>query len=175
MTKYTIWSNIDLNLDDWQEFFNDEYPEMSDDERYCLMEEMNDEHLADERSNLNITMDMPIIAIGDIGRWNGRRMGYKDIESGKIRDCLYTDCDYATWYIDERGDLCCTAHHHDGTNFYTYRVFKRGVSETQMENLKYKLYMGTATRKDITRVTERLGDAIANVYGWKIRKIRHAA
>lgn len=33
-----------------------------------------------------------------------------------------------------------------------------------------KLYRGTATRADITRITQRLGDEIAKVYGWDIPK-----
>lgn len=44
------------------------------------------------------------------------------------------------------------------------------MTEAQKENLKAKLYMGTATRADITRVTQRLGDEIAKVYGWDIPK-----
>lgn len=45
-------------------------------------------------------------------------MGYKEIPSGNIRDCLYSDTDYSTWYVDRLGDLRCDAIHHDGTNFY---------------------------------------------------------
>ena len=51
-------------------------------------------------------------------------------------------------------------------------VFKDGISETQMENLKNKIYYGKATRADIARVTRRLGDEIAAVYGFHIPKRR---
>lgn len=51
-----------------------------------------------------------------------------------------------------------------------YRVFKDGASETQMENLRDKIYHGKATRADITRLTRRLGDEIAAVYGFDILK-----
>ena len=40
--------------------------------------------------------------------------------------------------------------------------------ETREENLKEKLYRGIATRADITRITRRLGDEIARVYGFPI-------
>ena len=76
-------------------------------------------------------------------------MGYKEIPSGNIKDCLYADTNYAEWYVDKYGDLRADANHHDGTNHYLYRVFKDGVSETQMENLKNKIYYGKATRADI--------------------------
>ena len=103
-------------------------------------------------------------------------MGYNEIESGSIRDCLYTERDIgnATWFVDKNGDFCCDAIHHDGTNHYLYRTYKDGVSETQIDNLKEKLYRGTATRADITRVTRRLGDEIANVYGFPIPHRRQA-
>lgn len=51
-------------------------------------------------------------------------------------------------------------------NHYLYRVYKSGVTGMQIERLKGKLYDGTATRSDITRITRRLGDAIGKVYGW---------
>lgn len=55
-------------------------------------------------------------------------------------------------------------------NHLLYRVYKENATDAQIERLKEKLYAGTATRADITRVTRRLGDEIASVYGWEIRK-----
>lgn len=43
-------------------------------------------------------------------------------------------------------------------------------SDAQIENLKEKIYRGTATRADITRITRRLGDEIGKVYGWDFPK-----
>ena len=48
-----------------------------------------------------------------------------------------------------------------------YRAFKDSVTDSQIERLQDKLYAGTATRQDITRVTKRLGDDIGKVYGWQ--------
>ena len=76
--------------------------------------------------------------------------------------------DYSTWYVDKNGDFRCDSIHHDGTNHYLYRAYKDSVSDTQIENLKEKLYRGIATRADITRVTRKLGDEIAHVYGFPI-------
>ena len=172
--RHIIWSD-DLDYDDWTEDLEEQYPELSDDERFEMMYEINNGYLDDERCNLNIQLSRPILVVGDLGLWNGRRMGYKEIESGNIRDCLYSDTDYSTWYVDKKGDFRCDAIHHDGTNHYLYRTYKDGVSETQIDNLKEKLYCGTATRKDITRITRRLGDEIANVYGFPIPRQRQAA
>ncbi len=182
--RHIIWSNYYLSVnDDWREAYkefleinNEEIPEViTENDVYEYMVDTNNEYLCDERSNLNITLSSPILVIGDLGRWNGRRMGYKEIESGNIGDCLYSECDYCTWYVNKNGDLCCEAIHHDGTNHYVYRVYKDGVSEEQIENLKEKLYRGIATRSDITRLTRRLGDDIAAVYGFPIPRQRQAA
>ena len=177
--RHIIWSNQNLDVDDWREDYKEflEANELDDDPNdeqalYEWMEETNYDYLSDERVNLNVQLSQPIIVIGDIGRWNGRVMGYKDIPSGNIRDCLYADTDYTEWYVDKYGDLRADAAHHDGTNHYLYRVFKEGVSETQMENLRDKIYHGKATRADITRLTRRLGDEIAAVYGFDIPKQR---
>ena len=168
--KYIIWSNVDLNLDDWRADLLEEYPDADEHRLYDLMEERNASYLDDERINLNIRMNQPILVIGDLGLWFGRRSGYKEIASGNIRDCLSDCSDYVTWYVDELGDLRCDDSHHDGTNHYLYRVYKDGVSESRKEWLKEKILAGTATRADITRVTKRLGDEIGKVYGWSFPK-----
>lgn len=177
--RHIIWSNQNLDVDDWREDYKEflkanELDDNPNDEQalYEWMEETNYDYLSDERVNLNVQLSQPIIVIGDIGRWNGRVMGYKMIDSGNIKDCLYSDTDMTEWYVDKYGDLRADAVHHDGTNYYLYRVFKDGVTDTQIENLQDKIYNGKATRADITRVTKRLGDDIAGVYGFPIPKQR---
>ena len=164
--RHIIWSNENLDLDDWREDLQEQYPDCSEDELYRIMCETNADYLSDERVNLNIQLSQPILVIADLGLWNGRRMGYKEIPSGNIRDCLSGGYDYTTWYVDKMGDFRCDDTHHDGTNHYLYRVYKDGVSEYQKDRLKEKLYEGTATRADVTRITRRLGDEIGKVYGW---------
>lgn len=173
--RHLIWGDLNLDYEDWRNYLEAFYPDESEDERHKLMWELNAEYLEDERLNLSVYLSEPILVIGDLGLWNGRRMGYKEIESGNIADCLYSDCDYTEWYVDELGDLRCTAAHHDGTNHYLYRVWKETASEEQRDNLKDKIYRGVATRADITRLTKRLGDDIAAVYGFKIPRQKKTA
>ena len=168
--RHVIWSNYGLDLDSWRDDLLEEYPDKTEDELYTLMHEINDGYLDDVRLNLDIQLSEGFLLIADIGRWNGRFPGYREIKSGNIKDCLYSELGYATFYVDKLGDLRCAAIHHDGTNHYLYRVFKRGVSETQKEQLKEKILDGTITRKDITRITSRLGDVIGRVYGWSFSR-----
>ena len=166
--KHLIWSNYALDFEDWRDDLEADYPDLSEEERMALMYEINNDYLDDERVNLDIQLAQPILVIADLGLWTGRHTGYKEIESGNIRDCLYSgrDIEYSTWFVDKLGDLRCEAIHHDGTNYLLYRTYKPGVRESQIDLLKEKLYFGTATRADITRITRRLGDEIGKVYGW---------
>lgn len=171
--KHMIWTDDIYYMDEdaWLEDLREYNPDASDDELWRMMWEDNAELLECERMNLDINVPEGIIAIADLGLWNGRRKGYKEV-GYNINECLYgnvrgqSDC---TWYVDERGDLACEESHHDGRNYYIYRAWKPGVTYDQQDALLNKLYYGTATRHDITRYTRRLGDDIAEVYGWSIR------
>ena len=88
--RHIIWSNENLDLDDWRDDLQEQYPDCSEDELYRIMCETNADYLSDERVNLNIQLSQPILVIADLGLWNGRRMGYKEIPSGNIRDCAPT-------------------------------------------------------------------------------------
>ena len=102
-TDHLIWSNYHIDYEDWREYLEEEFPDLSEDERYLKMLEINNDYLDDERVNLDIQLSQPIIAIADLGLWFGRRCGYKEIQSGNIRDCLYSHYDYTTWYVDKLG------------------------------------------------------------------------
>lgn len=158
--RHLIWSNYDLDYEDWRDDLEEDHPELTEDERMALMYEINNRYLDDERVNLNIQLDQPILVIADLGLWNGRRTGYQEISSGNIRDCLYSgrDIEYATWYVDKLGDLRCDAIHHDGTNHLLYRTYKPGARDSQIDLLKEKLYYGKAVRSDITRINISLSN-----------------
>lgn len=174
--KHIVWSNLNLDIDDgWREAYADcveinEWDDDPDDEYaiYQYMLETNDMYLDDERMNLDIEVSQPIIAIADLGLWNGRFSGYKELNSYNIKDCLngFDSCEYHEWYVDEHGDLRCTAVHHDGTNYVLYRAYRDDISEEQIDEFLDKIYNGNATQDDIDMYTRKLGDEVAKVYGW---------
>lgn len=170
--RHVLWSSDDL--DAYLDMAKQEFPDTTRDVQTSLAYAAHQGDLEDVRFNLDVQLSQPILVVGDLGFWYGRRMGYKEIESGNIRDCLHSDTDFSTWYVDQLGDLRCDAIHHDGVNHYLYRVYKDDLRESQMELLKEKIYRGIATRADITRVTRRLGDDIAQVYGFSIPRQRKA-
>ena len=64
--KHIIWSNYLLDYDNWKADLEEQYPDLSEDERISLMYEINNDYLGDERMNLNIQLDRPILVIGDL-------------------------------------------------------------------------------------------------------------
>lgn len=102
---FVIWSNKYLDRDNYRDAFEEDYSSLTDDEKYQLMCDLNNDYLDDERRNLDIQVGTPIIVIADVGRWDGRHTGYREISSGCIKDCLESQLDGVTWYVDGKGDF----------------------------------------------------------------------
>ena len=176
MQMNVIWSNeydviesLEKEIMENPEDFGVRYKD--GDDLWATACEINAEYLGDEKANLNIDVGEEIIIIADLGLWDGRHQAYKLLNKTNIADCLTGTCgDYVTWFVDDRGDLMCRDIHHDGTNLYTYRAWKPEISHAQRSYFMQKVAIGKATRKDITRYTQRIGDRVADVYGWKVRK-----
>ena len=48
--KHIIWSSYDLDYEDWKDDLEENYPELSEQERITLMYEINGDYLEDERT-----------------------------------------------------------------------------------------------------------------------------
>ena len=164
--EYVIWSNESLEWEDWVEAFEEDYSDASDEKKFELMNDLNNDYLEEERYLMDINVGSPILIIADLGLWNGRHSGYKIIDSGCLRECMYSELDGVTWYVDGKGDFRMDGYHHDGRNHYLYRKFKRNISENDKENFLEKILHRTATEDDLNRVTERLGDVLEKLYGF---------
>lgn len=163
--KWMIWSS-DYNVDDFAEWLDEEHPEANEYEREELACELNSSYLGDEQMNLDdIVAPNGIIVIASLGLWDGRRPGCKEIKSGKVSDCLHLRYDGGEFYCDKY-NFCGVEYHHDGTNSYTYRAWKDGLSDRQKENFMDKILKGTVMSCDISRYTRSLRPEIAKVYGW---------
>lgn len=168
--EHIIFDNYGVDIDDWRELFDDieeqNGVELSDGEKWEIFNDELAEWIDAERENLNRRVDGDIIAIADLGLWDGRRTGYK-IVGDNIRDILYSDCDYVTWTCDRynvRGRLI----HHDGTNYILYRVLRAGLTDEQRERFLDALYYGTVNDRMIRRYTRSLAPDVAEVYGWTV-------
>ena len=128
---------------------------------------MEETWFEDEQYELKKVSEGPVIAIADLGLWNGRRCGYRELKG--LGDIMYTSCDYERIYVDSNGDLRKEECHHDGSNSILYRYWKDGLTDVQKDNFLDKLYNGKATQKDITRYTRKAGVGIADAFGWTVR------
>lgn len=171
MKKHIIWSNYNLDIDDWREAYAEflEINDMDDDPEdedaiYEYMVETNGEYLYDERANLNKIVDGRILVIADLGLWYGRRSAYRLIDSQNINDILSFDHDYADFYGDGY-NIRGTEWHHDGVNFYEYRIVRE---DRNIENLLDDIYNGREiSRKKLNYYTKSLYSEVAEVYGWR--------
>lgn len=171
--KHIIWSNMNLNLDDWKEDLLEDRKLNELDTNvpdYVLvndMYELNSMYLDDERDNLNVTPTKGrIVCIADLGLWNGRKPGYK-LLGHNIGDCLsdFSQAEGLEFYCD-RYDFKSIQVHHDGINYLVYREIKSEYTSDQIDNFLWKIYNGKATQKDITRYTKSLKERIKKIYGW---------
>lgn len=165
---HVIWSAFP-DFDEWKADILADEPELTEDQAYYRMVDVNNEYLEDERINLgNVRYNEPILVIVMLGLWNGTYEGYAQVRSGKVSDCLRSEYD-PEWYVTADGEFMCADHHHDGTNYYWYRAWKDGVDDDQKDEFLDKLYDHTATSEDILSLTKPIGPDIAKVYGWQLQ------
>lgn len=170
MKKHIIWSNMNLDIEDWRCGYA-EYigmNELDDDPNYedaiyDWMVEMNDSYFDDEKYNLNREVGGRILVISDFGLWNGRRRGYKVIDSRNIRDILTFNYDFFEIYGDGY-NIRAIERHHDGTNYYLYRVIRE---DRNIDNLLDAIHNDEEiSRSKLNYYTKSLYKDVASVYGW---------
>lgn len=169
MRKHIIWSNIDINPDDWRYDYKElaeenGWDEDTDDENnlWDFINESLEQYLGDERMNLDKEVDGRILVIGDLGLWHGRVPGYKILDNN-VASILNVGEDYNEWY-DDGYNVRCTAHHHDGTNYYEFRVIRE---DRDIDRLLADIYeKKPITRDRLNYYTKSLHSAVASVYGW---------
>lgn len=170
MKKRIIWSNRDIDFDQWKEDMiayrteNDyDNPEdVSDDDVFSFIHESLENQLDDEKYNLNIETEGRIIAIADLGLWNGRKQGYRILD-GNVNSIFLVNEEYTEWYSDGY-NIRSIEVHHDGTNYMEYRVIRE---DRNINKLLNAIYDGKEiTRKQLNYYTKSLLPYVAKVYGW---------
>ena len=149
-----------------KEFLSECYPEIEQTEENVTQELYDhiDMYFQDELSNLNKTLDSRILAIANMGLWNGRRSGYK-ILGNNLNEILTCGigCDDKEIYCDGFNVLA-EGYHHDGTNYVEFRELKE---DTNYEELLNKLYDNQpVTRAEIRKYTKSLLPYVKQIYGF---------
>ena len=120
----------------------------------------------DEHANLNKPLDGRIICLASLGLWSGRAQGYR-MMGDNLNEIL--DAGQGDYYevYQEDGNIKARDAHHDGTNYYTFRMIRPFVSEASLDRFLCKVYDGKANERDIRRYTQSLAPFVSEVYGWK--------
>lgn len=118
-----------------------------------------------EVESLDKELQGRVIAIADLGLWNGRKKSYKIMNCNLNSVLDACGGDYLKVYAD-RYDVKSVAVHHDGVNYITYRMLKPNLTEVQIDNFLNKLTSGEFSQKDISRYTISLRNKINQIYGW---------
>lgn len=155
--RRVIWSNNDY--DEWEEAMADEVTDEEITPEYYAFCREND--LDDERVNLDVEVDGYIVAFASLGLWNGRRNGAKLVGTN-VRDILYSNDDYVTWYCDPH-NVKAEMIHHDGTNYVLYRVAR---NKELAERLANKIAYDGMSEEQFRKATRSLREYVARVYGW---------
>lgn len=159
----TIW-NSEINLEDWKDFIEEEYPDYTD--KIFLYERcsnMNDIYLEDEKMNLNKELNNPIICIADLGLWNGRKFGYKILGNNLNEIFNIGNFDDAHWYAGKH-NIKCIEKHHDGINYYLFRELK---DIKHLDFISEKCIDNMLTSKHISKYTKSLKPYVSEIYGWE--------
>ena len=166
MKKRTIWSNRNVNVEFYQESY-EEHLELNDldESKYSLWDFVHDDlqsWLECEEANLNIPTDGRIICIADLGLWDGREQGYQ-IFGKNVNTIFGQHYDYTEWYSDGYNIRAIDAHH-DGVNYYEFREIRE---DRNIQNLLDTIYSGKKiTRRMMNYYTRSLHKRVAAVYGW---------
>lgn len=163
MKKNMIWSNMNLDIADWEDYFTEEFDdELTEDEKYEKMHSLNNLYIEDEIENLNVPLNGRILVIADLGLWNGRRQGYKILD-GNLNNIFSTNAELTEWYVED-GELRSTQVHHDGTNYLIYREIKE---DRDLDKLTDMLYNGEEVSKQrLSSYTRSLAETVNNEFGW---------
>lgn len=124
--------------------------------------------LEDEKMNLDIEIDNPILVIANLGLWNGQRQGYKILNRNNISALFSVRCRdslAATFYADAY-NVYCDDDHHDGTNQYLFRELIG--TDSQCSKLCSAIYNGREYESLMKRYSRSILPYIAAVYGWPV-------
>ena len=173
MTKHTIWKSYGMyelkELEEMEQYRREDLKDngFEDYETVDVTDSIYEEidmWFEDEQSNLYRNLDGRILAIANMGLWDGRRAGYK-ILGNNLNEVLTSTigCDEKEVYCDQY-NVCAYGYHHDGYNTVEYREIRE---DRNIDNLLEKIYAGEpVTRKEINYYTKSLRPYVKSIYGF---------
>ena len=117
----------------------------------------------DEIMNLNKQLSGRVIAIADLGLWNGRRQGYKVLGDNLNEVISFNlSCDEREVYCDAY-NVRAEGYHHDGSNSVLFRELRE---DRDVDKFLDKIYMGEEiSTGTLNYYTKSLRPYVQEVYG----------
>ena len=166
-TKKHIIFTTDYKEEDYKESY-EEWLEMNE---YTQEDRSLEEYIQDsigvwaEDEYANLKKDCgDIICIADLGLWDGRHSAYQLSKKGNLNaifDMIHGD-DYEI-FVDGN-DVKAIVHHHDGTNYITFREVREGRNIQRICDMLYN--QEEVSNRLISAYTKPLGKLVASIYGW---------
>ena len=169
----TLWKSygmLDLNeIEDYEKCAREnlEANEVEDITEDMVQQEVYDNidmFFEDELLNLSKKLDGRIIAIADIGRWNGRVQGYK-VLGNNLNEVVSSTigCDEKEVYCDA-WNVRATGYHHDGSNSVLFRELRE---DRDVDKFLDKIYMGEEiSTGTLNYYTKSLRPYVQKIYGF---------
>ena len=157
---------IQYLMEEYPEEYEEKYPDNNKIYK-TIMNNLDTEFEDEYFYNLNELLPNNIIAIADIGRWDGRVKGYKILTNNLHDILLRFDLDEFHVYSDGH-NIRMDGYHHDGRTHVLFRLVR---DEVDIEKFTDKIY----NRENITNgmlnyYTRSLVPYVNNIYGWGKRK-----
>lgn len=136
--------------------------DITDDMIYQEKSELENMYFDDEMLNLNIRLDGRVIAIVDMGLWNGRFSGYK-IGENNLNEIMTIGNEDTIEIFQDKDDIKKISSHHDGTNFITFREIRE---DRDIDKLLSDIYNGKEiSRQKLSYYTKSLNEYVDKIYG----------
>ena len=173
-----FWENDEYGKDQYDYARDYLFSEYSEDEDWETQDDVPDERVVNEVyaqsewywedfktefGKFIKDSDYGFLLCGDIGTWRGSVAGGCYVNEFDDLYKFWEDCRDVKVY-DEGGHLYIQATHHDGTNYYEYRVIRE---DRNIENLLDAIYNGEEiSRARLNYYTKSLYPYVAKIYGW---------
>lgn len=152
--KESLQENNELN-----DILNDD---VTEEDLYNWKYELEEMYFNDECENLNKELDGRVIAIANLGLWNGRVSGYKICEYN-LNEILKVGNEDITELYQDSYDIYKTSIHHDGRNSIMFREVRE---DRNIEILLEDIYNGKEiTRRRLNYYTKSLNKHVNEIYG----------
>lgn len=175
--EHVIWSN-DYNSFNEEEIRldlleqrNETRPEgykllpedISDDEVSSDIYEKIASYLDDEKALLDKELPNNILIVASVAHWHGTYGAYKLLDRANLNAIFEVlQHDNQKVFVDSYNVRAYDGHH-DGTNFYTFRMIKEGVNALELWE---KIQAGKLSRRTIMNSTVSLRPAVREIYGF---------